>query len=307
MAQRGAVAVICGIFVCLSVLYTANTTYAGVADISDCESWFEDNDYNTAQIQCNGLSGCLRFFYAKNSIYCCLSYSAGKMSGDEEVSVEINISNINRNYTVCFSQTEDGDYPCKLTKHFTQLTNLGQDIYFMLEFTDKEDKNTFNCAEINLKINSKTYYIAEIDLPAYEENSEKEEAAYNEYTESEKEKGKEEETTKFVYSGDADKEDTPTQSTTKFSSESGGYSYDESAQEKGNDTVSPEAQGAAGGELTDVPTQKETSFSTPAKAMFGLSGAFALSGTAVLIRGAVKSRMAQKAELEKQQNNDSCE
>lgn len=307
MAQRGAVAVICGIFVCLSVLYTANTTYAAVADISDCESWFEDNDYNTAQIQCNGLSGCLRFFYAKNSIYCCLSYSAGKMSGDEEISVEINISNINRSYTVCFSKTEDGDYPCNVTKHFTQLTNLGQDIYFMLEFTDKEDKNTNNCAEINLKINSKAYYIAEIDLPVYEENSEQEDAQYSGYIESEKEKEIEETTTKFVYSGDADKEDTSTQSTTKFSFESGGYSYDESAQENGYDTASPEVQGAADGELTDVPTQKETSFSTPAKAMFGLSGAFALSGTAVLIRGAVKSRAAQKAELDKQQKNDSCE
>lgn len=285
MSKRGVSVVICGIFLCLTVLFTSNSAYAAVSDTANCEKWFNYNDYDTAQIQSNNLSGCLRFFYAQNSLYCCLSYSLDNMSGDEDISVEIKISNINRSYIFYFSDNDDCDYPCELTKHFTQLTNLGQDIYFMLEFTDKEDKNTYNCAEINLIVNAKPYYIAKIDMLTDEQNSEQDYAAFEEKAESEK-KEDEEGTTKFVYSKGEKNEEAKNESTTKFSSDSDNYLSNK--QENTNSIASQENQGNPDSALVDVPTQKETSFSTPAKAMLGLSGVFAVSGAGVLIRGAVK-------------------
>lgn len=311
MAQRGVSAVICGIFVCLTVLFTSNSAYAAVIDTDDCEQWFNNNDFDTAQIQSNDLSGCLRFFYAQNSLYCCLSYSIDNMSGNEDISVEINISNINRSYTFLFSDNDDCDYPCKLTKHFTQLTNLGQDIYFMLEFTDKEDKNTDNCAVINLIVNTETSYnIAKIDMLTDIQDSEQNYTAFVEETESKQteseQKQDKEETTKFVYSKDGKNEEAKTESATKFSSNSDYNLNNNNEQESSYNIVSPKTQGDSDSALVDVPTQKKTSFSTPAKAMLALSGAFALTGAGVLIRGAVKRKLKaeQNHKDEKSENEE---
>lgn len=113
-------------------------------------------------------------------------------------------------------------------------------------------------------------------------------------------------TTKFTYSasGEYEEKEAETEANTKFSIESGGaYFYNENSLENDYDTSPSQANEVSGDTLIDVPVEKETSFSPQAKAMFGLSGAFAICGTTVLIRNAVKTSSAKKAEL----NNESPE
>lgn len=295
MIYRGGRTVLCGLLFCLTIISAANSAYAADTDINSCENWFNQKDYETVQIQSDNLSGCLRFFYAQNCLYCCLSYTEPNITGTEKIAVEINISNINRDYTVYFTATDDKEYPCKLTKCFSELTKTGQDIYFMLEFTEKEDKSTQNHAQIKLKINDITHYITLIDIQSPEE-----EAEYTLTTQKGNEKrAKAEETTKFVYSQDEDHEKAETQNNTKFSSNYGGDVQNEAVQEYSYDSADEDMQESVNGQLLNVPVEKETSFSPQAKAMLGLSGAFAFSGTAVLIRSAVKQRAAKK--------NDVCE
>lgn len=306
MVCREGKTVICSLFFCLTIISVANSAYGAVADASYCENWFSETNYETVQIESDDLYGCLRFFYAQNCLYCCISYVVDGMEGNENTAVEINISNSNRNYTIHFTADEENEFPCNLTKYFTRLTNLGQDIYFELEFTEKADKNTENRAAINLIIDNKSYYIALIDMPAGEDTA----VAENDTTQSRIEEKEEEKetnaTTKFTYSasGEHEEKEAETEASTKFSIESGGaYFYNENSLENDYDTSPSQANEVSGDTLIDVPVEKETSFSPQAKAMFGLSGAFAICGTAVLIRNAVKTSSAKKAEL----NNESPE
>lgn len=145
---------ICGLLVGLVLVFTANSTFAaGSVSAEECEAWFADHESETVQLQSDQLGGYLRFFYAQNRLCCHISYLLSSNETIQNSAVAVDITNANRSYSISFDAAGTDDDPCDITKCFTEPTRVGQDIYFMLEFNEKEDKNTENHADIRLIVN----------------------------------------------------------------------------------------------------------------------------------------------------------
>lgn len=157
---------ICGLLVGLVLVFTANSTFAaGSVSAEECEAWFADHESETVQLQSDQLGGYLRFFYAQNRLCCHISYLISSNETIQNSAVAVDITNANRSYSVSFDAAGTDDDPCDITKCFTEPTRVGQDIYFMLEFNEKEDKNTENHADIRLIVNGTSYDIARLEAP----------------------------------------------------------------------------------------------------------------------------------------------
>ena len=270
----------------LALIFAAHSASAADSSIAEqCEQWFSKNEYETAQVQSDELGGYLRFFYAQNQLYCHISYSLSGVSQIKNTAVSVDISNENRSYSVKFTANSSDDLPCGVTKYFSDATQFGQDIYFMLEFSDKEDKNAQNKAVIQVTVNDKNYYIAQVEPPKSETTSQAENQTSNG---SAKEKATAESTTKFTYSG-GNSYSANSENATKFRADGAGDS-DSSAMQ--SDLQSQNADGAEDGSVLSVPVEKEVSYSPQAKAMFVLAGIFAVTGAGFIIRHAVKSKSA---------------
>lgn len=136
------------------------------ADTSYIELFQKWNAAENAQVVYTyheGYSGVLQFFYEDNCFYGHISYSETSMNNYEnEVIVSVNVSNENRKYQVKFSSdSEDDNEFCIIYKNFTPDTKYGQDIYFIIEFNDKSDKNIVNIFNISVSVNSKSYAVGE--------------------------------------------------------------------------------------------------------------------------------------------------
>lgn len=275
----------CGMIVGLALVFTANFALAaGAVSAEYCEQWFSENEYETAQVQSNEIGGYLRFFYAQNQLYCHISYALASGDSIENAALSVNISNENRSYTVQFSSDSADDFPCGITKYFSNATRVGQDIYFMLDFSEKEDKNTRNNADIRLIVNSASYDIAHIESPYNETTTAKESDMPNT---SSKEKIITESTTKFVYSGSGSKTNSGSENTTKFKADSKQneeYQSEYDVQEGQSENSTDE------GNVLSVPVEKETDYSPEAKGMFALAALFAAVGAGLIIRRAVRSK-----------------
>lgn len=135
-------------------------------DTSYIEAFQKWNAAENAQVVYTydeGYSGVLQFFYEDNCFYGHISYSETSMNNYEnEVEVSVYVSNENRSYKVDFSSdSEDENEFCNVYKNFTPDTKYGQDIYFIIEFNDKKDKNTVNLVNIEITVNTKTYIVGE--------------------------------------------------------------------------------------------------------------------------------------------------
>lgn len=273
----------------LALIFAAHSAAAADSSIAEqCEQWFSKNEYETAQVQSDELGGYLRFFYAQNQLYCHISYSLSGVSQIKNTAVSVDISNENRSYSVKFTANSSDDLPCGVTKYFSDATQFGQDIYFMLEFSDKEDKNAQNKAVIQVTVNDKNYYIAQVEPPKSETTSQAENQTSNG---SAKEKAAAESTTKFTYSG-GNSYSAISENTTKFRADSAGDSESSATQSDLQSQSDDGANGAEDGSVLSVPVEKEVSYSPQAKAMFVLAGIFAVTGVGFIIRHAVKSKSA---------------
>lgn len=283
---------ICGLLVGLALVFTANPAFAaGPVSAEKCEAWFADHESETVQLQSEQLSGYLRFFYAQNRLCCHISYLLSSNETIQNSAVSVDIINASRRYSVSFDAVSTDAYPCGITKCFTEPTRVGQDIYFMLEFTEKEDKNTENHADIRLIANGTRYDIARLEAPnntdATAETETSEAAAGGKNTK--------ESTTKFVYAGSGSVSNDDRESATKF--KSNGVQRTENQNTADFQTVPGEDNTDANAVLS-VPVEKETAYTPQAKAMFVLAGLFAAAGAGFLLHHVIKARKAQTAEKE---------
>lgn len=288
----------CGLIVGVALVFTANPALASnTLSAQECEQWFSENEYETAQVQSEELSGYLRFFYAQNQLYCHISYALAGGKNIENAALSVRISNANRSYTVQFSSESTDDFPCGITKYFSSATRVGQDIYFMLDFSEKEDKNVRNNADIRLVANEKSYEIAHIEAPYSESTTAKEKSL----PKVSKEKSTAESTTKFVYSGSGAQTNSGNENTTKFQAnakQNDAYQSGDDLQEEQSESRTDE------GNVLSVPVEKETDYSPEAKGMFVLAGLFAAVGAGLLIRRAIKSRSATDEKTESAEDDE---
>ncbi len=293
---------ICGLLVGLVLVFTANSTFAaGSVSAEECEAWFADHESETVQLQSDQLGGYLRFFYAQNRLCCHISYLLSSNETIQNSAVAVDITNANRSYSVSFDAAGTDDDPCDITKCFTEPTRVGQDIYFMLEFNEKEDKNTENHADIRLIVNGTSYDIARLEAPYNANTTVKAETSAT----TTGGKNTKESTTKFVYSGSGSVSNDDSESSTKFKSKSA-----QSAENPNMADFQAVASADDTGEsaVVSVPTEKETDYTPQAKAMFALAGLFAIAGAGFLLHHVIKTRKVQTAAKESaEETKQHCE
>lgn len=136
----------------------ADTSY-----IEEFQKWNVAEHAQVVYTYDEGYSGVLQFFYEDNCFYAHIGYSETSMNNyKNEILVSVRVSNENRNYKVDFSSdSEDENEYCNIYKNFTPDTKYGQDIYFIIEFNDKNDKNIVNKFNILISVNTKTYTVGE--------------------------------------------------------------------------------------------------------------------------------------------------
>lgn len=283
---------ICGLLVGLVLIFTANSVFAaGSVSAEECEVWFADHESETVQLQSDQLGGYLRFFYAQNRLCCHISYLLSSNETMQNIIVSVDITNANRSYSVSFDANGTDDYPCDITKCFTEPTRVGQDIYFMLEFDEKEDKNAGNHVDIHLIVNGTGYDVARLEAPYNADTTVKSETP----AATAGGKNTKESTTKFVYSGNGSVLNEDSESSTKFKSKSA-----QSAEDPNMADFQTVASADPTGEsaVVSVPTEKETDYTPQAKAMFALAGLFALAGAGFILRHVIQARTVQPAAKE---------
>lgn len=294
MKVRAGFLFFCGLIMGAVLAFTLSPALTVSAESAEnYEQWFEEQDVETVPVQSEALGGYLRFFYAQNCLYCRISYSYDGMTEKDNAMVTIEVSNDNRSYGLYFTADSADDFPCRITKYFSTPTAAGQDIYFKLEFSEKEDKNQNNTAVIRLEINGKSYAIAELRPDEGETVTEGITVSGAKPTEqSTKERETAGGTTKFVYSGGFSDSGSGTEDKTKFSApeaEDQISASDPNARETQREDVIQD------GSVVSVQAEKDTDYSPQAKAMFALSGVFAAAGTAFLIRRAVMPKSKNAA------------
>lgn len=255
--------------------------------------WFERDDVQTVQTSISDTyEGYLRFFYAQNTFYCHISYIAEGMTGDDSVFVDVSVCNDNRQYElVISSESDDDSLPCKIYKNFSNSSPYGQDIYFALEFSEKEDKNVINKVDISLTVNAINYLLAQgLEQPSDETATVNGAAAQTTVRSAEKTtRSSAESSTKYVYSGGNHSSSGATKYTGSIvNGESDDVSLSEIHEE--NNALSEE------GEIIPVSQEKTESLSPAAKGLLVLAAVFALCGIGFLVKYAVRSKQALKAE-----------
>lgn len=257
--------------------------------------WFENDNVQTVQTIISGTyDGYLQFFYAQNVFYCHISYLETGMTGGDSVFVAAAVSNENRAYELVFSaQSDDSDLPCTVYKSFGTATRYGQEIYFALEFTAKEDKNAVNAIDVSITVNGMNYSLAQdLTPPAAEPDTT---AVNTTQPASEKQKTEPSQnttaktgTTKYVYRGGS--------SGSNAQKYSGG-----NMQVNGGDTISDasDSDGAgvtAAGELVSAGEEPAASMAPAAKGLIALAGVFAACGIGFIIKYAINSKHKAEAE-----------
>lgn len=178
---------------------------------------------------------------------------------------------------------------------------MGQEILFMLEFTDKEDKNVVNSIDILLKISGRNYRVTTVTSPyIYDTETAADNTAPSAKTTADYE-SKNETTTKFVYAGGYSSysvtQSNENENSTKFSVDSNRISNNNSTYYDSESEYSAEPYDESdsnNGEISEIPVEKVTELSSEAKAMYALASLFAVCGSALLIRYAVKAKAKQK-------------
>lgn len=265
-------------------VYAFNTEFE-----EDPAKWFDHNNAQTVQTSIAGTyDGYLRFFYLHNSFYCHISYSESGMSGNDYVFLSVTVSNPNREYEIMLSaDSDDSNLPCAVSKSFGETSVYGQDIYFAIEFNQKEDKNVTNCIDVAITINDSNYSIVQGLVQPGEDASDQKGDPIDTTSPTEKRitRTPSESSTKYIYSGSMDK----TQATTKFAGGDMKYELESSATEE-------ETSLRTNGTINSVDEEKTTSMSPAARGLLVLAGTFAVCGTGFLIKYAVNSKQESQAE-----------
>lgn len=279
-------------------------------DTSYIDQYWKWNEAENAQAiitYLDGYNGCLQFFYADNCFYAHISYNESSLSDNENrIFVTVNISNENRNYTVTLENGIDTENEyCNIYKSFTPDTKLGQDIYFIIEFTDKADKNTVNVLNIQHTVNSNSYFIGEnISVGAESQQSDSQSGQVNNTTykmKSEEENSEPESQTKFHYdvengvnSKENASENSQSAKTSKFSAQED-YSSVSEESENNNDIQNGES-------AQSVRMLKTSELSTGAKAMLAGSGVIATAGCVFIFKALLGKAVEKEAQKIAAQN-----
>lgn len=289
------------------------------ADTSYIEQFQKWNAAEHAQVvysYLDGYSGVLQFFYEENCFYAHISYSEISMNDNgNKISVSVSVSNENRKYEVGFSsESEDENEYCNIYKNFTHDTKYGQDIYFIIEFNDKADKNTVNLFNIVISVNTNSYTVGE-NISVGETSEQKEDDVYqttNNTTNKKKpdsDNAEKESQTKFHYDsaqgGDtAEKNYSDSNNSAQTSKFSAQNDYDFGNEYGENEYA---VDGVDGGETFELNNVSE--ISSGAKAMLTGSAVIAAAGCAFICKaliGRAVEKEAQKiaAEAVSEQNSN---
>lgn len=276
------------------------------ADTSYIELFQKWNAAENAQVVYTydeGYSGVLQFFYEDNCFYGHISYSETGMNNYEnKIFVCISVSNQNREYQVKFSSdSEDDNEFCIIYKNFTPDTKYGQDIYFIIEFNDKNDKNIVNIFNIDISVNSKSYTVGEnISVGNMSEQMDDNEIQTTKNT-TYKEKpdgdnAENESQTKFHYDAaqsgeEAQKNDTDSNDSaqsSKFSAEND-YNF-----ENENSVNESAVESGESGEIFELNNVSEMSLG--AKAMLTGSAVIAAAGCAFICKALISRAVEKEAQ-----------
>lgn len=301
MKQRKIVSHICRVAAILICFSGTLHAYGNTVSFDNANLWFANKECSVTGIEDAALNGYMRYYFEQNSLYCRISYSLSDQEMSSDSSVVASIKNDNRSYSISFSENSEDDFYCNINKCFTEQTALGQEILFMLEFTDKEDKNVVNSIDILLKISGRNHHVTTVTSPyIYDTETATDNTAPSAKTTADYE-SKNETTTKFVYSGGYSSysvtQSNENETVTKFSADSNRISDNNSAHYDSESEYSAEPYDESdsnNGEISEIPVEKVTELSPEAKAMYALASLFAVCGSALLIQYAVKTKAKQK-------------
>lgn len=154
---------ILSLFITLSICTTA---FAFNNDYISSNSIWNSNNITTSSL--NYPYGYYQYFSEKddNAFYFHISYSLEKLNNNDVSTVLISLNNgvnsynisINKNGIV--SSSANTNKSIKIFSNFTPIIGNGQEIYFGINFLNKEDRKLKNNISISLRINNDVYKIA---------------------------------------------------------------------------------------------------------------------------------------------------
>lgn len=265
--------------------------------------WGECEKDTVLLTELDNYSGMLQYFYEDNCFYAHISYSESHMLySDNDVLITARLHHDNRDNSFTFNkdgfvntyQNSKKDY--KLYQGFGNDSEYGQEIYFIIELLNSEDKETINFIDLGITINGYRYQIcSDLQFGAEKETTTKPEkttkkdsskaAGSSEAKSNTKSTATSQKTTKYKYSSSA-------------AADSAGnkYAYDEN--NEGNeayDTYENEETNQ-NSIITENETAAETSLSPQSKLLIALACVFTAAACAFFVKAFINSKASKKPE-----------
>lgn len=259
-------------FTAIAIICTASLHAFAYDDayISNSEIWL-DSAVNTSEIEDTRIEGIFQFFINGKTLYCHISHNVN-ISEEDTVLIGTTINN-----TSAFEFGED-ELKNEFIKTGLHFENNKNEIYFAVDFKDRELCKSKNSIKITIRINDITYLIyrdIEADFSEAEKTTAKKEttkkaAETTVKNKTTKEKTVKEAVTKFRYSGNAKTDKSSESQVTKASK----------IEPSNSETVITESN------FND----SETELSAASKALLLVSGFLILSGFIILLSAAEKHK-----------------
>ncbi len=282
--------------------------------INNSSKWVDDDNITFSNL--DNPNGFYQYFFdeSDSTFYFHISYSIRNLSNNSNIEIAFSSSNSLNSYKIIFNKnriedaTSNFEKSLKLLSSFGKINKDSQDIYFALQFLNKEDKKLKNDVSVELRIDNEIYRICRnlsfesninednISTPNKEKTTSKKGSNdKKQETKVPKDNKNANNITKFHYNGENN-----SNNYNQNNNGSNKYNYNNNEEYCENSNIISEINN----EKVVIPEhENKVKFSPISKILLSTASLFCITGLGLIIHSLVKSKQNKKA-VKKEEDNE---